>query len=894
MSEPQTVRELPTGTVTFLRTDVEGSMRFVRALGSAWDEVNATHLRVIRGAVEARGGVAVRTEGDALFAAFPEAGAAVLAAIEAQRALQDREWPVEGGLRVRMGLHSGEAHLAGDDYGGFDVNRAARIAQAGHGGQIVVSGATHALIEDALPPDVIVRDLGEHNLRDVPRPERLYQLDVPGLRTSFPPLRTGGRVLGNLPTRLTSFIGRDVELHDLARLLEARRLVTLTGPGGIGKTSLAVEVARHVADRFSGGAWFVPLADLEDHAAVLSVIARTIGLHDGPGRPATEALGPYLADRAVLLVLDNFERLLDAAGDVAAVLDASPASRIVVTSRAPLRIPGEQEYPVQPLGEACARLFVDRARSVRPGWEPGAEAAIIDEICALLDRLPLGVELAAARLAHLPVAALRDRLVAHLPLPGSGPRNVPDRQRTLSGAIAWSHDLLSPELQRVLHDLAVFDGGFDLQQAEEVIELPTGGGDVLDHLATLVDQSLVKPDTPDANVDGIRFRLLATIRAFAMERLRADGRENEARRRHAVAYLALAEAAAPNLPGPDQPRWLDRLTIDYPNLHAAIRWAIDAGEVELALRFVASMWRFWQLEGRLVEGTELAEEALAMPGADQPTAARLAAVAAAGGIAYWHGRRGDSTRHYKEQLALARRLGDPAAEADATWNLAFEPYIAGDPAGSDEMLRTARSMFEQLGDERGAARAEWSMVTVGSGEHPSMTGLATLEALNDRFERLGDTWYAFQNYMSVAWVHYSAGDVAEASRWFVRAIVGSRSLRDVTGTTIAIPLAALLALEAGRAEDAATLLGAADHLGDLYGVKAPLGLKELLGVSDPRGRAVATLGEKGYQEAFEVGRGMTLDQAVELTVRMQDEAWGPGDRSGSDVAGPGARSAAKS
>ena len=867
---------LPTGTVTFLRTDVEGSMRLSRALGPGWDAVNATHLGMIRRAVEDHGGICVRTEGDAVFAAFPEARAAVSAAIEAQRILSAHGWPGDAALRVRMGLHSGEGYLAGDDYGGFEVNRAARIASAGHGGQIVLSDATRALVADALPDGVGLRDLGRHALPDVPRPEQLFQVDVAGLRTEFPALRTPATTVGDLPARMSSFIGRESDLDELVGLLGERRLITLTGPGGIGKTSLATEAARLIADRFDAGAWFVSLADVEDASAVRSVIARTIGLFDGPGRPAAEALGPYLADRAVLLVLDNFERLLDASDVVVGILDASPASRIVVTSRSPLRVVGEQEYPVQPMGDACARLFLERARSVRPGWEPGPDTAAVDQVCTLLDRLPLGVELAAARVAHLPLSAIRDRLAAQMPLPGSGPRNVPDRQRTLAGAIAWSHDLLSPELQRVLHDLAVFDGGFDLEQAEQVVALPESGDDALEHLVRLVDQSLIKRDDEAGSV-GVRFRMLATIRAFALERLRAEDRETAARRRHAIAYLALAEAAAPNLPGPDQPRWLDRLTMDHANLRAAIRWSIDAGEAELALRFVAAMWRFWQQDGRLVEGAELAEEALAMPAADQPTAARLAAVTAAGGIAYWHGRRDDSTRHYKEELRLAQMLGDVAAEADATWNLAFEPFVAGDVATANQMMRTARDMFEQVGDARSAARVEWSIVTVASGDHPGWGGLATLESLQERFERLGDTWYAFQNYMSIAWVHFSGGDVAEASRWFVRAMVGSRSLRDVTGTTIAIPLAALLALEAGRPDDAATLLGASDHLTELYGVKAPLGLQELLGVSDPRGRAAATLGAERYEEAFEIGRQLTLDQTVELIVRMQDETWGAGD-----------------
>jgi predicted ATPase len=851
-------------------------MRLMQQLGSAWDEVNAEHIALLRRAIEGRGGTVVRTEGDAVFAVFPEARAAVTAAIDAQRAVAEHDWPEAGDVRVRIGLHSGEAHLAGDDYGGFEVNRAARIAAAGHGGQILISEPTRALVIDALPDGVSVRDLGSHALRDVPRPERLYQLDVPGLQSGFPALRTGSAGVGDLPRRLTSFIGRDPDVEALAGLLTDNRLVTITGPGGIGKTSLAVETARAVTDRFPDGAWFVGLADLEDPAAVRALIARTIGLFDGPGRPASEALGPYLKDRSVLLVLDNFEHVLDAAGDVADILGASPRSGVLVTSRAPLRIVGEQEYPLDPLGDACVRLFVERARAVRPGWDPGANAAVVDEVCTLVDRLPLGVELAAARVAHLPLSAVRDRLAARLPLPGSGPRNVPDRQRTLAGAIAWSHDLLPPDTQQVLHHLAVFEGGFDLEQASAVVQGPGDGGDVLDHLVTLVDHSLVQRDAPDASGEGIRFRLLETIRAFALERLAAEDREVDTRRRHALAYLALAETAAPNLPGPDQPSWLDRLTIDYPNLRAAARWAIEAGEIEIAQRFIAAMWRFWQQTGRLVEATDLAESTLRLPGSDAPTPARMAAETAAGGIAYWHGRPQDAVRHYGEQLSLAQHLGDFAAEADAAWNLSFEKYIAEDVLGATELFERARKIYEDLGDEQGAARAAWSAVTVQSGEHPDPASRSTLVGLLDRFERLGDTWYAGQTMMSLAWVDFAAGDLAGASRWFIRAFSMAHRLRDVTSTTIAIPLAALLATIAGRAEDAAVLLGAHDHFQELYGVKAPMGLAQLLGPHDPEVNARAALGDQAYEAAIAQGGQMTLDQAVALAVKVQEETWGAG------------------
>jgi class 3 adenylate cyclase len=468
---------LPTGTVTFLRTDVEGSMALTRHLGPAWDRLNAAHLDLIRGAVADHDGVVVRTEGDALFAVFPEASAAAHAAVDAQRSLARHDWPADAPIRVRMGLHSGEAHLAGDDYGGFEVNRAARVAAVGHGGQIVASSATLGLIADALPPDTGARDLGLYLLKDVPHPERLYQLEVVGLPSEFPPLRAGRPTIGNLSPRLTTFLGRDPELAAIADLAARSRLVTITGPGGIGKSSLAVETARTIQDEFADGAWFVPLATVDEPAAVAPLLARTLGLFDGPTRSAVEALAGFLAERAVLLVIDNFEHVLEAVGIVTDILSASPRSRVIVTSRSPLHLVGEQEYPLAPLATATPndpafRLFVERARSVRPGWEPGADAPIVAGICALVDGLPLGVELAAARVSLLPPTAIRDRLAARLPLPGQGTRDAPARQRTLEAAVAWSHDLLPSDLQARFHRLAVFEGGFDLDQAGPVLVGP--------------------------------------------------------------------------------------------------------------------------------------------------------------------------------------------------------------------------------------------------------------------------------------------------------------------------------------------------------------------------------------------------------------------------------------
>ncbi len=856
--------DLPTGTVTFLRTDVEGSMGLARTLGARWDEVNAVHLGLIQRAVNSHGGVCVRTEGDAFFGVFPEAGAAVAAAIDAQRALAAHPWPDDGPVRVRMGLHSGEAHLAGDDYGGFEVNRAARIAAASHGGQVVLSEPTRLLADAVFTHGISVRDLGRHVLRDVPLPEHLFQLDIPGLRDDFPPLRTSRPAEGNLPPRMTSFLGRERELEDLRGLLATNRLVTLTGPGGIGKTSLAVEVARSFVDELPDGTWFVPLDEVQDATLVLPIIARTLGLFDGPDRPAAEGLGRYLEGRSTLLVIDNFEHLMPAAGDVAALLRATRGTRIVATSRAPLRIAGEQEYPVRPL-EACATLFGQRARAVRPGWEPGADRAMVDEICGLLDGLPLGLELAAARVALLPVRAIRDRLAARLPLPGSERRDAPDRQRTLERAIAWSHDLLGADEQRLLHELAVFDGSFDLEQALEVC-----GDRAFDGIATLVEQSLVNRERDDP-AGWTRFRLLQTIRSFALERLAADGREPAIRHAHADAYLALALQAAPHLPGGDQPAWLDRLALDTANLRAATQWAIDAGETELALGLVAALWRYWQLDGHLNEGRDLAKEALAMPGAEAHTPARLAAITAMGGIAYWRSEVDAAFHYYSEQLALAEELGDSAAAADATFNLGFTRWIGGDYEGARGLIDDAERRFRELGDERGIARLEWTRATTVMQSGDAAGSIAIFERALAMFDATGDAWYHALTASSLAWAYWAMGDVPSAGRWLLQGLAETRSMRDIASMTIGLPALSVYALTTRGPEVAASIMGAFESLTELYGIEPPGGLNFLITTQQPVDRARQMLGDEAFEIAFERGRRLTLEEAIDLVAQAEPQ-----------------------
>jgi predicted ATPase/class 3 adenylate cyclase len=897
--------DLPTGTVTFLRTDVEGSMQLARALGGGWDDLNASQMAMVREAVQSRGGVTVRTEGDAVFAVFRDAVAATLAAIDVQQRITGHPWPDGAAVRVRVGLHTGEAHLAGDDYGGFDVNRAARIAAVGHGGQIVLSDPTRALAEPGLPSGAAIRDLGRHTLKDVPQPERLFQLDVPGLQSDFPPIRTGGATSGNLPPRLTSFVARESELREVGTLLDASRLVTITGPGGIGKTSLAIELARTHKDAFPDGAWFVPLDVVAEPDLVPAAIARALGIYDGPGSPVMERLQRTLAERQMLLVLDNFEHLLDAAPRAADLLRAAPALRIVVTSRAPLHLGGEQEYPLgtlaasrDPAGDSghlaaddagtvagrrqspAARLFVERAAAVRPGWSAADDEPVIEEIARLVDGLPLGIELAAARVSILPPAAIRDRLAARLPLPGAGPRDVPSRQRTLEATIAWSCGLLTPAHQRLINELAVFEGSFDLEQVSAVATLAPGE-EALDAVFELVDHSLIARSAVSghhSSLGSVRFEMLETIRAFALRQLDTEGLERDARRRHALAMLELAETAAPHLPGADQARWLDRLAEDHDNLAAALRWAIDAGEAELAQRLSWATWRYWQFGGHLWLGRTLADAVLVMPRADEPSPGRMWSFAAAGGLAYWQADTPRASELYRAELETARQIGDRTGEADANYNLAATQSIAGHQEEGLAFLGRSRELYREIGDEIGFARTDWAianMTMLGGGPEEA---LEMMLAARRRYHESGDVMYEALAAGSIAFTNQILGNRLEALRAGIDAIQLSHAIRDVATTTITLADAAILLVDFDRHDEAAIALAAYHHLCQVLGVLPPAGIGQLIFASRVEERAFAALTSDQHAAAIRRGETMTLDEAVTFVVEQFAEILGEGAR----------------
>jgi predicted ATPase/class 3 adenylate cyclase len=891
--------DLPTGTVTFLFSDIEGSTRLATELGpDAYRSLLQIHHGLLRAAFVAHGGVERGTQGDAFLVIFRDARSAVGAALDAQRALAQATWPAGVEVRIRMGLHSGEGIPGGDDYVGLDVNRAARIASAAHGGQILISDATRALVERDLAPGVGMRDLGRHMLKDLAHPERLFQLQADGLRSVFPPPRTLEARVGNLPIRRTSFVGRDAELRELMTLLADNRLVTLTGPGGTGKTSLAVELARQSSERFGDGAWFVGLEAISDPDVVGSAITAALGILETSGREPSVVLREYVQDRSLLLVLDNFEQVLPAAALVTTLLESAASLSVIVTSRAALHLRGEQEYPVQPLpvpavrsfqGSAepataelaaieasdAVRLFVERARHARPAFAMTPDtAAAVAETCRRVEGLPLAIELAAARTAILAPRTIAERLARHLPLPGSSPSDLPDRQRTIDRTVEWSCDLLGAPTQRLFARLSVFAGGWDLDAVESVCGAADDiGVDQVDGLAHLVEQSLVR-----ALADGptSRFALLEPVRDVAAARLAATDDVEPIRRRHMEHYLRLAETAAASMPGIRQAPWIARLSEERDNIRAAIAFAVTQPSPEDALRFAAALWRYWQFDGHAAEGMATVHTVLSMPGADGPSIERMRALEALGGLHYWAGERGRASEIYADQLALARQLGDRAGEADALWNLASATAQTGAVEESSRMLDAAGALYDDLGDGRGRARVEgirsFLLLEGDVGRARSM-----MADVSRRLRDLDDAYFESVTLDVLAWADFLLGDARAALASWRIAMEIHRAMGDVASATFTLEFAAIVAEDSGRLAEAVELHSAFDELCRRYAIRPPRSLDDMIGREGYLDPAAQVLGRERYAEAEARGRGLTLDQAIDRARGVADQIGEPGD-----------------
>jgi len=586
-------RSLPTGTVTMLFTDIEGATRLLQQLGDRSASVLAECRHLLRATFQEWNGHEVNTQDDAFFVAFARATDAVLAVVEAQRALAAHLWPEGVAVRVRMGLHTGEPSLTPEGYVGLDVQRAARIMSAAHGGQVLLSQTTANLVEQDLPDDVSLRDLGEHRLKDLARPRHLFQLVISDLPADFPPLSTLDIFPNNLPVQFTPFIGREQELSTIQQLLlqEGVRLATLTGPGGTGKTRLGVQVAAELIDSFADGVFFVNLAPVNDTALVVPTIAETLGMREAGGQPLLKRLAEELQQKQILLLLDNFEQVVSAAVQVVDLLSTCPDLKVLVTSREVLHVQAEHEFPVPPLPlpdpkslpdlatlshNAAVALFIQRAQAVKPDFQvTNANARAIAEICVRLDGLPLAIELAAARMKLLPPQALLARLGQSLQVLTGAARDLPARQQTLRNTIAWSYHLLDAAEQRLFCRLSVFVGGCTLEAAEAICAAPGDGneaGQVLEIVASLIDKSLLQQIAQEGEEP--RFAMLETIREYGLERLEASSKAEVTQRSHAEYFLTLAERAEPEVRSAQQITWIARLEHEHDNLREALRWFI--------------------------------------------------------------------------------------------------------------------------------------------------------------------------------------------------------------------------------------------------------------------------------------------------------------------------------
>jgi len=811
---------LPAGTVTFLFTDVAGSTKLLHEHGDGYADLLDAHRIVVRTALARYAGVEVDTQGDAFFAAFERASDAVAAADEITVTLGD------GPVRVRIGIHTGEPLVTQEGYVGLDVHRAARIAAAAHGGQVVLSRTTRDLVGSEL------RDLGEHRLKDLVEAEHLFQLGA----GEFPPLRTLDAT--NLPVAATPLIGREREVAELADLLGEGRLVTITGTGGTGKTRLALQVAADLVGTVADGVFWVPLGALADPGLVRTEIAQAIG--------APDDLDGFLRGRELVLLLDNLEHLLAAAPTVADLLAAAPRVRVLATSRAPLRVAGEVEYPLEPLDPTDAvTLFVERARAAGRTIEPDAT---VGALCTRLDSLPLAIELAAARTRLLAPEALLARLERALPLLTDGARDAPERQRTLRATIEWSYDLLDEDSRRLLARLAVFAGSFPIEAAESICDANVG------ELSALVDLSLLKP------IGGERLLLLETIREYGRERLAESGEEETFRTRHAAEFTRLAEAAYEQR-AEAEAEWSARLDRDHDDLRAALDWYANTNS-DAALALAGALGWFWFTRGYLAEGEARLRAALAASTANGRARAR--ALTASGSLAARTGSVDDGRRRLEEAVARWRELGERQESAAALEALGWLlVYDAGDDAASLAVFEESRSIRQELGDFAGETRALVGVCQVLI----ALDEVERAEALSHELLDRGRDDVRTKHFA----IHYLAdcalirGDCAEAEERYRDSLRAALELGDVVETSIEVQGVAMARAGQGDPRRALELAAGVEALWRSLGTDLHVAFWDRL-LERYLGQARAALGTDDAAAARARGLELTFEDAVALAL----------------------------
>lgn len=878
------MRDLPTGILTFLFTDIAGSTRLWDEHPDAMSRAYRRHGAIIAQAVQEHGGVLVRSrgEGDSTFSVFRKPEDAVAAACAMQIALHHENWPPEALIRVRAALHTGEGETDGYDYNSTDVNRCARIRAVAHGGQTLLSRATAERVHDALPQGASLRDLGLHRLKDLSRPERVFQLLHPDLPADFPPLLSLNALPNNLPQHLTSFIGRDREIKEIGARLASTRLLTLAGPGGLGKTRLALQAAAQLLDEFPGGVWFVDLAPLRDEALVPRAVAGAVGARDEPARTTLAALIEYLADRRALLILDNCEHLVDACARLAAdLLEQCPLLRILATSREPLRIPGEAVWRLLPLsfpsqeGPAlgpdpaflgrydAVRLFVDRVRSGRPEFRlSAANARAVTEICRRLDGIPLALELAASRAASLGVENVTRRLDNLFQLLTGGSRISLPRQQTLEALIAWSHDLLNEQERVFFRRLAVFAGTWDLEAAEAIIPDCDGGGsnvlDVPGMLAQLVDKSLVMLEEGDGGAE--RYRMLQTIRAYAQRRLDEAGERDAVAARHLSYYTLLGEQAEPLLVGPNQAQWLDRLEAEHDNIRAALDYAVSAGHVEEGLRLASAVWRFWLVRGYLDEGRMRLASLIDAARLKEPSPAFCRALHAEGRLAGCQGDYDAASDLLLEALRIQERLGDSRGAAASLLSLGVVAGERGRMDQAEEYFRRSLKIQQAEGDVRGSAMSLQNLGNVAVYRQDWQTARGFLEESLRLCRQVGDTQGMAIALNNLGHICARLEDFDTAHRYFRESLALCHNLGYKVGIASGTDELAKLAAAMNDAERACRLMAASISLREE--IHAPVPQTDREEFDRLVASIQAKLGPQRFETVWNEGRALSIDEAV--------------------------------
>jgi predicted ATPase/class 3 adenylate cyclase len=872
----------PTGTVTFLFTDIEGSSRLWENHTDAMAVALARHDAILQDTVHARGGHVFKTIGDAFCVAFPVAADALEAAVAAQRLLRDEPWEEIEILRVRMGLHTGSAESRDGDYFGPVLNRVSRLLAAAHGGQVLLTLATEELVRDHLPDGVTLRDLGERRLRDLNRPERVFQVVAADLPSDFPALRSLEIFPNNLPVQLTSFIGREKEMDEVKRLLGTTHLLTLTGTGGTGKTRLSMQVAADLLDQFPNGVWLIELATIDDAAQVASAIAAPLRVRDEPGQEMLVTLTNYLRNKQLMIILDNCEHLIAECARIAeTLLRASPGLQILATSREPLGIAGERTWPVPSLsipegwreeirGDKAAerltqyesvRLFIDRATAIRPAFKVTNEnAPYIAEICWRLDGIPLAIELAAARVRVLNLDQIATRLNDQFRLLTGGSRTALPRQQTLRALIDWSFDLLSDQERTLLRRLSAFAGGRTLEAVEAVCsdeKLPDF--EIIDLLTSLVDKSLVTVEKVLGKEP--RYTILESVWHYGREKLVEAGESDALRTRHLEYFLKIAIEAAPNLLGAQQFIWLERLQPDFYNFRYALDSSLEVeGLAPLGMKLAASLGRFWEIRSLLVEGRELLASILAHPANAAPTAERAAALQLAGRLAWLADRIEEGAAYSEEAVRIYRTLGNEAALAAAGVDEVLYLFDRGSLDEARALLRECEEIALRIGEKRllaGVRRVQGLEATV---EKRYEESLALHEQSLALYAELGDTWLCGIMQWGAGVTATYLGDYPKARAYFRTCLEGSWSLGNRWAVAYPLEAFAALAVAQGQYLRGARLLGAAEALRSEFGISTET--SDHPTIRQIFARAAEEFIKPEMVAARKEGRGLTADQAV--------------------------------